>query len=176
MRSLGGNRTVAHPVMRQWESCHVVKDTPWADGGIGLSFRTIRWFLGVEWGILRLIVWVSPKQNHLLFDRLITDVRDKWSSFNRYENTVTLSPCCRMELDISLEFPSRTTLSNCLPARPWPSSSHDGTAELLASPGWALTPASCILMSCCPSAVGFSEPPSALSAPRWSRVVWRAGT
>jgi len=84
MRSPGGNRTVTHPVMRQWESCHIVKDTPWADGGISLSFRTIRWLFGVEWGILRLIVWVSPKQNHVLFDRLITDVRDKWSSFNVY--------------------------------------------------------------------------------------------
>jgi len=41
---------------------------------------------------------------------------------------------------------SRTTLSSCLPARPWSSSSHDRTAELLKSPGWALTAASCILL------------------------------
>jgi len=91
MRSQGGNRTVAHPVLRRWQSCHIVKDTPWADADIGLSFRTIRWFFGVQWGILRLIVWVNPKQNHLQFDRLITDVGEKWSSFNRYENIGTLS-------------------------------------------------------------------------------------
>ena len=47
--------------------------------------------------------------------------------------------------------------------------------EPLASPGWALTASSCSLMLCCPAAVGFSEPPSALRAPRWSRVVSRAG-
>jgi len=92
MRSSGGNRTVSRPVMRQWESCHIVKDTPWADGGIGLSFRTIRWIFGVEWGIFRLIVWVRPKQNHVLFDRLITDARHKWSSFNVHEKAGTLSP------------------------------------------------------------------------------------
>jgi len=91
MRSPGGNRTVAHPVLRQWQSCHIVKDTPWADGGIGLSFRTIRGFFGVQWGILRLIVWVIPKQNLLLFDRLNTDGREKWSPFNKYDNTGTLS-------------------------------------------------------------------------------------
>jgi len=68
-------------------------------------------------------------------------------------------------------FSPRTTLSSCHPTRPWPSSFHDRTAELLASPGWALTAASCNLMSLCPSAVGFSEPPSALRAPQWNRVV-----
>jgi len=41
-----------------------------------------------------------------------------------------------------------------------PSSAHDRTAEPLASPGWTVTAVSCSLMSCCPSAVGFSEPPS----------------
>ena len=92
MRSPGGNRTVAHPVLRQWQSCHIVKDTPWADGGIGLSFRIIRGFFGVQLGILRLIVWVIPKPNLLLFDRLLTDGREKWSPFNKYENTGTLSP------------------------------------------------------------------------------------
>jgi len=42
-----------------------------------------------------------------------------------------------------------------------PSSAHNWTAEPLASPGWALTAAFCILMSRRPAAVGFSEPPSA---------------
>jgi len=70
-------------------------------------------------------------------------------------------PRCRMGLGVSLVSPRETTLCTCLPARPWPSSSHDRTSELLASPGWALTAASCILMSYCPSAVGFSEPLSA---------------
>ena len=91
MRSPGGNRTAAHPVLRQWQSCHIVKDTPWADGGIGLSFRKIRWIFGVEWGIFRLIVSVKPKQNRLLFDRLITHGRRKWSSFDVYKKAGTLS-------------------------------------------------------------------------------------
>ena len=92
MRAPGGNRTVASPVVSQWQSCHIVKDTPWVDAGIDLSFRTIRGFFGVQCGILRLIVWAKCKRNHLLFDRLISDVRDKRSPFIKYENTGTLSP------------------------------------------------------------------------------------
>jgi len=92
MRAPGGNRTVASPVVSQWQSCHIVKDTPWVDAGIHLSFRTIRGFFGVQCGILRLIVWAKCKRNHLLFDRLGSDVRDKRSPFIKYENTGTLSP------------------------------------------------------------------------------------
>ena len=78
-------------------------------------------------------------------------------------------PRCRM--GVSLVSPRGTTLSSCHPARLWSFSSHDQTTELLASPGWALTAASCSLMLCCPSAVGFSEQLSALRAPQWSKLV-----
>ena len=61
---------------------------------------------------------------------------------------------------------SGTTMPICHSARMRPSSIHDRTAEPLASPGWALTAASCILMSYCRAAVGFSELPSALRAQR----------
>jgi len=37
-------------------------------------------------------VWVRPKQNHVLSDRLITDGRHKWSSFNVHKKAGTLSP------------------------------------------------------------------------------------
>jgi len=69
---------------------------------------------------------------------------------------------------VSLVSPRGTTLSICHPAHLWPSSAHNSTAEPLASPGWALTAASCILMLCCPTTVGVSEPLSALRAQQWS--------
>jgi len=84
-------------------------------------------------------------------------------------------PRCRTGSGVSLVSPRETTMSICHPARLGPSSTHDRTTEPLASPGWALTAASCILMSCCRAAVGFSELPSALRAQRWSRVVSHAG-
>jgi len=66
-------------------------------------------------------------------------------------------PRCRTGSGVSLVSPCGTTMPICHPARPWPSSTHDRTAEPLASPGWALTAASYILMSCCRAAVVFSE-------------------
>ena len=80
-----------------------------------------------------------------------------------------------LQYGVSLVSPRGTTMPICHPARLWPSSTHDRTAEPLASPGWALTAASCILMLCCRAAVGFSELPSALRTQRWSTVVSRAG-
>ena len=72
----------------------------------------------------------------------------------------------------SLVSPRGTTMAR---SRLSPTSAHDRTVEPLASPGWALTAASCILMLCCRAAVGFSELPSALRTQRWSTVVSRAG-
>jgi len=50
-------------------------------------------------------------------------------------------PRCRTGSGVSLVSPRGTTMSSCHPARLWPSSTHDRTAEPLASLGWALTAA-----------------------------------
>ena len=84
-------------------------------------------------------------------------------------------PRCRTGSGVSLVSLREATMPIWHPARLRPSSTHDRTTEPLASPGWALTAASCILMSCCRAAVGFLELPSALHAQRGSRAVSRAG-
>jgi len=88
MRAQGGNQTVVSPVESQRQRCHIVKDTPWVDGGIGPSFRMIRCIFEVKWVILRLIVWNNCKRNHLYFDRLITDSLAK---SHRLTSTKTLA-------------------------------------------------------------------------------------
>ena len=60
-------------------------------------------------------------------------------------------PRCRTGSGDSLVAPRGTTMArSCLS----PSSAYDRTAEPLASPGWALTTASCSLMSCVSSSCG----------------------
>ena len=125
-----------------------------------------------NWGVCLVLIfkrgWTKGGQCSPHSRRCSSHTPPRWEITTR-----SGGPRCRMGSGVSLVSPRGMTLSSCHPARPWPSISHDRTSELLASPGWALTAASCSLMSRCPSAVGFSEPLSALHAPQWSRV---AGT
>ena len=86
---------MASPVVSQYQSCHIVKDSPQVDGGIGLIFATIGCFFGVQFCILRSSFRTSRKRNPLQFGRLLTEIHDNLSPFFKYENTGTLSHVCR---------------------------------------------------------------------------------
>ena len=86
---------MASPVASQCQSCHIVKDSPQVDGGIGLIFATIGCFFGVQFCILRSSFRTSRKRNPLL-GRLLPEIHDNLSPFFKYENTGTLSLALRL--------------------------------------------------------------------------------